>query len=93
MRNGVIRTVRDGAVLIGGVRYRPEGQYRRYDGRLDGLRFLFGRYPAPWKPAGYEPFVSLCVGEAEFRAADPGAGPGPEVVDGVLPWSFWYAEG
>lgn len=91
-RTGAMRTVRNGEVVIGGVRFRPSAQYRAYDGRCDGQRFLFGRYVKPGHPGEYEPFVGLCMSEAELRGAPgPGPGPGPEVVDGSLPWMFWHA--
>lgn len=89
-----VRTVRRGAVKIGWVVYRVKEQCRRYDGRLDGQRFAFGRYPAPWQPGGYEPFVSLwgterafrCRGELTDEITD-----GPHIVDGSLPWEWWEA--
>lgn len=59
-----------------------------YDGRLDGKRFAFGRYQDD------DSFVNLwgtealyhCKTEDEAIAMDHG----PEVVDGKLPWMFWY---
>lgn len=84
----VIRKVRDGRVKIGGKFYRPCGQYMAYDGRCDGHRFLFGRYPAPWLPGGYEPHVSICCTEKQLRGKEDYQS-GPDVVDGTLPWLFW----
>jgi hypothetical protein len=58
-RTKEFRTVRRGRVKIGGVYYRPREVHRLYGGELEGARFLFGRYPAPWLASGWEAFVSL----------------------------------
>lgn len=86
MSKFVVRTVRNGQVVIGKKIYRPRSDYKAYDGRLDGLRMIFGRYRAPWLPDGYEPFVSLWGTEA-----DHSPWPGPACVDGIFPWDFWYS--
>lgn len=85
-----IRTVRNGRVKIGGRYYRPQERYFAYDGRCEGHRFLFGRYPAPWLPGGYEPHVCLWGTEEACRSGgDEGHANAPHVVDGSLPWAFW----
>ena len=90
-RRGVFRTVRNGEVTIGGVRYRPRQHHMPYDGRLDGQRFLFGRYLKPGHPGEWEPFVSLWGTERAARDKEVNPHDGPHVVDGKLPWDFWEA--
>jgi hypothetical protein len=94
MRNRVVtRTVRNGSVVIGGVRYRPRETHMKYDGRCDGTRFLFGRYPKPGLPGEWEPLVSICTTEKHHRSGnDKDAFAGPDIVDGTMPWLFWEAE-
>jgi hypothetical protein len=41
----VVRTVRHGQVTIHGRAYAPSQRHMAYDGRLEELRFAFGRYP------------------------------------------------
>ena len=43
-RNFVIRTIRNGQVKINGQIFRPEEMWMPYDGRLDGMRYVFGLY-------------------------------------------------
>jgi hypothetical protein len=86
----VIRAVKDGAVSIGGRTFRPSDQHMKYDGRLDGQRMAFARY---WTGYKCEPFVALWGTEAAFRSSDPHASEsGPECIDGILPWYWWYEE-
>jgi hypothetical protein len=40
----VIRTVKNGRVKIGKEYFYPEDKFRKYDGRLEGLRIAFGLY-------------------------------------------------
>jgi hypothetical protein len=90
MNNIAVRTVRNGSVVIGGVRFRPWAYYAPYDGRLDGLRYAFGRYPKAGAP-GWEPFVALVCPVEALQSEEPSYG--PECVDGAFPWDFWEAEG
>jgi hypothetical protein len=83
-----MRTVRDGKVRIGGVDYRPNETHRPYDGRLDGMRFLFGRY---FTGSKIEPFVSLWGTEQAARDPEANLADEPQCVDGHLPWDFWDA--
>lgn len=82
--NWAFRTVRNGQVTIGGVKYRPREDNVRYDGRLDGIVMAFARYEG-------EPFVSLWGSKARFDCLDDfdPAATRPEVVDGYLPWLWW----
>ncbi len=94
----ILRTVRHGRVKIGGHWYRPSEIHERYDGRMDGLRFLFGRY---WNGrTGWEPFVNLWGTEHEYKCLhfldEPNTCPEckikPYEAEGVLPWGFWNQE-
>ena len=94
-RHWAMRTVRYGRVKIGGAWYYPDPLFLAYDGRLDGQRFLFGRYPVGDET--YLPYICLWGTEALARAPDDAAyaalwGKGPEVVDGSLPWEWWVTE-
>ena len=73
-----IRTIKRGKVGINGRYYRPQNRHMEYDGRLEGQRYIFGLY------SGNESIVSL-IGAYPYRPAVPG----PEIVDGRLPWLFW----
>lgn len=86
MSNFVTRTVRKGTVKIGGKVFRPQTEYMIYDGRLDGLRMVFGRYNDPGIAEGWKPFVSL-IGTVESVKAV--SHDDPDVVDGSFPWLFW----
>lgn len=98
-----LRTIRNGAVRINGVVFRPDGCHRAYDGRLDGQRWLFGLY---WGPPNYQKydsdgwchaFVSLWGTEAAAQAVTEAemsaAWPGPNCIDGEFAWEWWMAEG
>lgn len=82
-----IRTIRRGKVKIGGVTYEPSSQFQVYDGRLDGMRYAFGRY---WDADGPRPFVHLWGSEAFYHNPDE-KWPGPECIEGRLPWEWWNA--
>ena len=79
----VERTIKHGAVRIGGLIFRPSERHLAYDGRLDDMRYMFGRYPTQdeWRP-----FVCLW-GLRESTALE-----GPHVVNGTLPWYWWHTE-
>ena len=96
-----LRTIKDGAVKIRGLVFRPEQRHRAYDGRLDGKRYLFGLY---WGPPNYDrygpdgwlrAFVSLWGSEEAARAQTDeemaAMWPGPECVDGAFVWEVWRA--
>lgn len=87
-KHWAIRTIRDGKVRIGGVTFTPDGNHREYDGRLDGMRYAFGRY---WRGDELAPLVCLWGTEEFYHNADA-EWPGPECVDGYFFWEFWHAE-
>ena len=75
----VIRTIRHSRVKIKGKWYYPPDGY---DGRLDGLRMLFALYPE-----ADEIFVFLWGSK---QCLDGDEDDHPEMVDGTLPWCWWY---
>ena len=94
----VLRTIRHGRVKIGRKWYRPSQHHPEskgsveYDGRLDGLRYVFGRYRRYGDSNNpYEPFVELWGTEAAYRGEEA-VMEGPEVVSGYLPWASWREE-
>lgn len=85
MKNFVIRTVRNGQVLINKHVFVPSEQYLKYDGRLDGKRYSFGLY---YNGEEMCSFVSLWGTEATYKNSEIHQY-GDECVDGTLPWLFW----
>lgn len=91
-----LRTIRDGAVRIRGVVFRPD---EAYDGRFDGQRWLFGLYWGPPNHSYYGPdgfcrdFVSLWGTEAMAKAKSDAEyealWPGPNCIDGTFRWEWW----
>jgi len=92
--NFAVRTVRQGAVRIGKRLFKVSEQHMKYDGRLEGLRFVFGRYPKIGSPGEYALFVCLWGTEhygkhlnketcEECKSGDA------SVIDGSLPWLWW----
>jgi len=59
-----VRTIRHGRVKIGGKWFMPNEHHMKYDGRLDGMRYAFGRYWTSGKPL---PFVSMWGTEACYK--------------------------
>lgn len=92
MRRFAIRTVKNGAVRIGGKVFRVNEHHKKYDGRLDGLRFVFGIYQ-DYKDN--EPFwcnfVSLWGTEQAYKSPEEYK-PGPECIDDSYPWEWWEAK-
>jgi hypothetical protein len=91
----VLRTVRDGQVTIDGRQFAPDENHMTYDGRLEGLRFAFGRYR-------HDPHVVVLWGsedawESSRRTAswtdldryERGKCECPEAVGFASPWMFW----
>ena len=83
----VVRTIRDGSVVIDRMVFRPSETHKTYDGRLDGLRYAFGRY-RDYEHGGWKPLAYLWGTEAQFKSTDPPV-EGPHIVDGYLVWEFW----
>jgi len=80
-----VRTVRQGRIRLDHKWWKPEEHHRQYDGRLDGQRFLFLRYPIP------SDLVALWGTEAAYQDIEADQN-GPEMVDGAYPWYFWHQE-
>lgn len=90
-----MRTIRNGSVQINGRIYYVDECHLAYDGRLDGLRYVFGTY------SDTHDYVNLWGNEAEWNACRKDATlqeqedfvsgklTGPESIDGKLPWMFW----
>lgn len=91
----VVRTIRDGTVRIIGKTYAVDEQHMPYDGRLDGLRYAFGRYGEGWDMVclwGTEAAWEATKRNASFRLQaryEQGDCYGPELVDGAFPWTWW----
>jgi hypothetical protein len=77
-----IRKVKNGKIKIGNIYYKPQEHHMKYDGRLEGQRFAFGRY------LHKEDIVSLW-GTLEYFFDENASSDGPHVVDGTYPWLFW----
>lgn len=60
----VVRTIRHGRVKIGSKWFAPSGLHREYDGRLDGMRYAFGRYQEGER---FLPFVCMWGTEACYK--------------------------
>jgi hypothetical protein len=87
----VVRTIRNGRVKIGKKWYYPDAKWMEYDGRLDGVRYAFGRYwrrsNRGWKP---EPFVYLWGPEHNYHALDSSEWiEDIQIVHGTMPWTWW----
>lgn len=80
----VVRTVKNGAVRIGGKVFRPRDWHMEYDGRLEGERLAFGRYEE-YSEGGpvWAEFVSLLSTED---------GREPPIINGAYYWMFWYTD-
>lgn len=89
----VVRTIKDGQVQIYGEIYVPSRKHMQYDGRLDGMRYVFARYRSPRNEVTiWEPFVRLWASEETAHAIERQEEyeNGPECVDGYFPWGWWY---
>lgn len=87
-----VRTIRNGRVKIGKQWFYPDPKWLEYDGRLDGMRFAFGRY---WRMGmcnswRTEPYVFLWGPEENYRERDTTKWiDDPQIVDGTMPWTWW----
>lgn len=93
-----VRKIRKGGrVKIGGKWYRVVASGKGaipYDGRLDGMFYLFARYKEypVFLSERYKDFI-YCWGPAENRGKDPDECiDDPQVVDGYYNWPLWYDE-
>ncbi len=80
-----VRTVVDGRIRLNKRTWVPDECHQKYDGRLDGLRFLFMEYPHGQGPG----LVALWGTEMAARGE---TAPEPECVEGYYPWYFWHLE-
>lgn len=91
-RNVVIRTIKNGQVIVFGKRYAPDSKHAKYDGRLDGMRYAFGIYRNENDEAY---MLGLWGKESTYRNPDCANlfakdFYGPEMLpDNSLPWAFW----
>ena len=99
----VIRTIKNGSVKIFGKIFKPDAKHMEYDGRLDGMRYVFGLY---WVGDHWnDGFVFQWGTEQMYRAShqpdfeDDDSEysrcwkAAPEVVDSHFPWAWWYSDG
>ncbi len=84
----VLRRIRKGGfVKVGGKWFHPEERFLKYDGRLDGMVYGFGRY---WQGGEYLPFLDCWGTEQMHNEPDCKKWlPDPQVVDGMIPWGWW----
>jgi len=95
LRHGrwAVRTIRDGRVKLFGVTFEPSDMHMKYDGRLDGKRYLFKQYSPSFS---HRLMASMWGSEERYRTALSGDEnwhllDRPEVVDEKHPWSTWFA--
>lgn len=103
-----IRTVKDGAITIGGKTFRPREWYQErdgclrqdarptyndlpYRGELDGKRLAFGRFPSYEAEGEFTEYVWLWGSATRFFEHEEDW-PGPNCIDGVFRWDWWYTE-
>jgi len=84
MTNFVTRTIKNGKVRINGNTYKPDKNFMKYDGRLDGMRYIFGIYE------GKEDVVSMWGKEEILK--NLAIIEESEIINGTLPWYWWYRE-
>lgn len=90
-RRMVLRTIQNGHITIHGRTYRPETRHMPYDGRLDGMRYAFGRYstlPNTVTLWGTEEMYRMAETDPRFEELWANA---PDVVNGGYPWMWWHA--
>jgi hypothetical protein len=81
------RTIRSDRVKILHKIYIPSSAFMQYDGRLDGMRYVF------WNT---DKGMNMPMSELAWRMLLTPYGDlfmfGPEKVDGEFPWRNWYLE-
>ncbi|MFA5025677.1 MAG: hypothetical protein WC503_04180 [Candidatus Shapirobacteria bacterium] len=80
------RTIKNGVVKIEGVLYRVCEQWRKYNGELDDLRYLFYRYKIGKE---LEPYIALWGSKKYARGLEE-FGKGPNCVEGAYVWDTWF---
>lgn len=90
-RRFALRTVQNGSVIIDGNAYAPSERHMAYDGRLDGQRFVFGRY------SHTDEFVCLWGTETAYHGihhpdwpeCHPECKAEPHCIDSHYVWQWW----
>jgi len=88
------RTIKDGKVRVFGRFFYPSSKYMEYDGRLDGLCYIFGLY---YENGELLDKISLIAMDGKPTRFDPNNPDTyrenqPEVIDEYIPWLFWYPD-
>lgn len=89
------RTIRNGRAKILGRWFIPDSRYMKYDGRLDGKRFLFGLY---WNSLGKNFMCGLWGTEELSKAVNDDDKYNrlcelePQYIDNGDVWYWWYPE-
>ncbi len=83
------RTIHSGQVKILGRTYEPSQAWLTYDGRLDGMRYVFALY---FTGDMVLPYVCCWGSEEQYRSAENLASD-KMLVDGYYPWAVWYERG
>jgi hypothetical protein len=91
-KRAVIQTIKDGRVEIYGRYFYPDDKYMEYDGRLDGMRYAFGVYYTGEKMDDKVSIIRVESAPIKFDPDDPASYSEnqPEIVDGYIPWLFWF---
>ncbi len=86
-RRFVLRTIKNGSVTINGKTFKPDEQWMKYDGRLDGMRYAFGLYYTgdKWE----DKFVNLWGSEKAYLSGGIEDWPGKECVNDCFNWAWW----
>ncbi len=92
MKTWNLRKIRQGRVKIGGKWFRPDETHMKYDGRLDGMVYLFGLYKS-------NPDLAALWGtERAYRAKTDEEykhewETRPDCINGAFVWYSWRTDG
>lgn len=86
-----VRMIRNGRVRIMGHEWAPSEEYLAYDGRLDGLRMMFGTYACLDSVGAvyFERFMEMWGTEEQAKRLNSLDLPEPHRVGDYYPWSTW----
>ena len=85
-----IRTIKNGKVKINNVIYKIDERHRKYDNRLENMKYVFGTCPREqnfiycW---GTEEMYKEINNEEKLRELCERE---PSRIDNSLPWLWWY---